>query len=219
MQGSTELADWAVSAHAPQVTLLSPDGGETFEDTMTITWSGSDADGDDLFYSLQYSPDNGQTWQAVAVNLGETSLELDTLDDLPGNNEALMRVIATDGINTSTDESDAVFSVARHSPHAGILEPPSDRVYETGETVKLRGYGQDTEDGSLSPEALSWASDLDGALGAGRELWVSDLMMGTHRIILTATDSDGHSGTDEVTVVIGASPNRIFLPTILRNHP
>jgi hypothetical protein len=219
MRDTTELDERLVSAQSPEVTLLYPNGGESFDEAMSIAWSGSDGDGDDIFYSLQYSPDNGQTWQAVTVNLGDTGIDLDTLEDLPGSDEALIRVIATDGINTSTDESDAVFSVARHSPNAGILEPSTGRVYGSGEIVKLRGYGRDTEDGSMDHEALSWTSDLDGVLGAGRELWVSDLVTGTHHITLTATDSDGLSGTDETTVIVSAMPEWVFLPAILKSYP
>jgi len=65
----------SVSAHAPQVTLLSPNGGEAWPPygEHTVTWTGSDADGDPLRYILQYSPDGGATWQAVAVNLAGAS--------------------------------------------------------------------------------------------------------------------------------------------------
>jgi Tol biopolymer transport system component len=53
-KGSQELAVRSVSTNAPVVTVLSPNGGETWaaSGTYTITWTASDADGDPLTYSV-----------------------------------------------------------------------------------------------------------------------------------------------------------------------
>ncbi|HUW09116.1 MAG TPA: hypothetical protein VM537_05265, partial [Anaerolineae bacterium] len=52
-KGTTELATQSVSASAPSVTVVSPNGGETWAPTggYEISWSASDADGDTLTYS------------------------------------------------------------------------------------------------------------------------------------------------------------------------
>jgi hypothetical protein len=219
-QGETELASRSVSAHAPTVTVLSPNGGEIFTDTMPISWTGSDADGDDLLYTVQYSRDDGETWLSVAVDWAATSLtvNVEDLSTFPGSDQARIRVIATDGVNTGEDRSDAVFTLARKPPRAYIVAPKSGSQFELGSVIVLRGRGIDAEDGSLSETALTWTSDLSGTLGTGKELWVSDLTMGTHRITLTATDSDGSSGSDTVTIFVGVSPSRIYLPIIVKDY-
>ncbi|NOX62858.1 MAG: hypothetical protein GXP42_13070, partial [Chloroflexi bacterium] len=76
------LAEREVSAHAPQVTLLWPNGGEQMRVGSVIRWAGEDADGDALVYTVLYSPDMGQTWRALALDMGETELVV---------NEAILR--------------------------------------------------------------------------------------------------------------------------------
>ncbi|RIK32151.1 MAG: hypothetical protein DCC55_36470, partial [Chloroflexi bacterium] len=63
---------WAkqVSANAPTINLTGPNGGSfNAADTVPVTWTASDPDGEDLQFSLDYSPDDGQSWIAVAVKL------------------------------------------------------------------------------------------------------------------------------------------------------
>jgi Neuraminidase (sialidase) len=109
-----ELASRYVSAHAPQVRVIFPNGGEIFEGKVTVRWQASYAGGvDNLTYSLLYSTDNGHTWQSVAKNIKESQLTVD-LTELPGGTKALFRVIATDGVNTAIDDS-GTFTVPSRS--------------------------------------------------------------------------------------------------------
>jgi len=219
-QGETELASRLVSAHPPVVTVLSPNGGEVISDHLTITWTGSDEDGDDLHYTVQYSPDDGQTWRVLALDWMGTSFEVDAnnLSTVPGSDQASIRVIASDDVNTAEDRSDAAFTLTRKAPQAYIAEPKSGTEFESGTTVVLRGMSLDAEDGSLGDEAYAWSSNLSGTLGTGEELWVSDLAAGVHRIILAATDSDGDTGTDEIVIYVGVSPSRTYLPVVLKSR-
>lgn len=100
------------SNHAPSVTVLSPNGGETLAGPQTITWAAADADGDALFFDLLFSADQGQTWLPLAARLGQTSYTVDTAQ-LPPTHDGLIRVIASDGFNATLDASDAPFSVGQ----------------------------------------------------------------------------------------------------------
>ena len=54
------LATRNASAHAPTVTVASPNGGENVTaDPVSISWTASDADGDPLLSTVQFSADNG----------------------------------------------------------------------------------------------------------------------------------------------------------------
>ncbi|MGB7636434.1 MAG: hypothetical protein WBL88_02545 [Nitrososphaeraceae archaeon] len=105
-----ELASRNVSAHAPKVRIIFPNGGEILGDKVTVRWQASDADGNNLTYSLLYSHDAGQTWQTVVGNIKESQITVD-LRELPGGARGLFRVIATDGVNTGIDDSDQTFTV------------------------------------------------------------------------------------------------------------
>jgi hypothetical protein len=111
-RGGTVLAERAVSPSSPSVTLLTPNGGERLPPggDLTITWQASDPDGDALSYWLEYSVDGGQKWQTIYRNLTKTSYTL-PLKTLHGNPRVSIRIHATDGVNTTTDVSDAPFEV------------------------------------------------------------------------------------------------------------
>jgi uncharacterized protein (TIGR03437 family) len=68
--------------------------------------------------------------------------------------------------------------------------------------VLLQGTGFDLEDGGLLPTSLTWSSDRDGSLGSGRELLVTNLSQGDHRLTLTGKDGDGNIAAASVNVRI-----------------
>jgi photosystem II stability/assembly factor-like uncharacterized protein len=213
--GSEELAERLVSAHAPEVTVLSPNGGESWPVTGTasISWSSSDADGDPLTCSVSYSPD-GTDWVPVGGTITETQVTVDA-GELAGGSGARVRVMVTDGINTSTDESDAAFEVGRKAPTAYILSPDASANVGLGTPVPLSGYAYDLEDGVLADSALQWTSSLDGDLGTGSQLRVT-LSQGKHVVTFTATDSDGSNGSAQV--LISVVVHRIYLPVVTKAH-
>lgn len=201
--GNTLLASRDVSANAPEIRLLSPNGGEQFPATglRAVNWMASDADGDALTFALQYSADNGKTWQMLASQLRVFSYDLDVAQ-LPGSAQARIRVVASDGVNTSRDVSDASFTVPRKAPQVTIFAPAESGVIPPNQMVMLEGVAADYETADLQDAALNWTSDRDGALGAGRRVNVAQLSTGVHVITLTARDSDGQTGRDSVTVLV-----------------
>ncbi len=216
-RGSILLGEITASPNEPTVTVVSPNGGEswTASGSYAITWSASDADGDPLTYSVFYSPDGGQSLIPVAVDVTETSYELDTTQ-IAGSTNARIRVLATDGMNTASDDSDAPFTVATKPPQAFILAPEDSAIAPPGRLVVFFGQGYDLEDGPLGAESLSWSSDRDGVLGAGGELALSNLSPGLHEITLTATDSDGNQATASISLFVG---HRLYLPLVVNKPP
>jgi hypothetical protein len=212
---TAELAIQSASASAPVVAVLSPNGGETWTTTgtYTVTWTASDADGDPLTYSVLYSPD-GSNWVPVGAITAETQLVVNAAE-VAGSTNARIRVMASDGVNTSSDESDEVFSVGKKPPSVYILLPEGDLAISPGRSLWLQGYAYDLEDGTLGDAALSWSSDIDGFLGTGSELLVSGLSSWKHVITLTATDSDGQIGTDSIELTVW---HKIYLPLIFKNY-
>src|SRR5574341_377573 len=125
---------------------------------QTIAWEASDPDGDPLHYLLQLSLDNARNWITLVTDLTETSYTFDTAQ-VPASHEALIRVVATDGLRTAQDSSDAAFTVGPKSPQAAIEWPRAGARVVTGALVMFSGYAYDPEDGPLADSALAWESD------------------------------------------------------------
>lgn len=208
LEGSA-LATRARSANPPEVTLVTPNGGEqVVAGDVTVEWQATDADGDALSYALQYSADDGASWKTIAVGLTSTTIAIPWAT-LAGTSAARMRVEASDGFDVASDASDAPFVVAQHSPSVDLVTPSADSHFAGRQLVVLRADAYDREDGRLSPPALVWTSSVDGPLGAGTEIarTADTLSEGSHVLTVTATDGSGLTAQDTVQVrIVRASP-------------
>jgi hypothetical protein len=194
-----EIGSIAVSGNAPDITNLvaqPPTGGGSIE----LSWDSSDPDGGELSSTILYSNDGGTTWQTIAAGVRGTTFTVDSAE-LPGSSgdSGVFRVVVDDGVLTDEAKSNPL-DVPSKAPDARIAAPLSGVTYLLGQSTDLEGVGEDLEDGTLEDAQLSWSSDLDGPLGAGRLLHVQGLSKGTHHVTLTATDTDGQ--TDTATVVV-----------------
>ena len=107
-------AEKAVSNNAPIVSIVSPKGSEKWNGVRTIDWTASDADHDELSFVLQYSSDDGVTWNPIAINLNETSYDLN-FGVLEPAGTYRVKVIATDGVLVGADVSNR-FTVLPQGP-------------------------------------------------------------------------------------------------------
>ncbi|NIR67939.1 MAG: hypothetical protein GWO08_17995, partial [Gammaproteobacteria bacterium] len=55
-------------------------------DLITVTWNAADVDGDDLRFNVQYSTDNGTSWDMVAMNILESQVLIDR-ENFRGSNQ------------------------------------------------------------------------------------------------------------------------------------
>jgi hypothetical protein len=204
--GSDVIAERPISLNAPVVRMLTQNEGGAFTAPVEISWEGSDADGDPLSYLLQYTPDGGQTWKVLLMDLRTTNVRLESFDGLPGGSDSYFRITANDGVNASSDMNDAPFSVPDSAPSALIFTPVDNAAYPQGSTLRFTGQGTDPEDGVLNNAALVWSSDRDGDLGTSNELITDALSPGLHKITLRASDHLGQSG--EFSIFVTMDPGR-----------
>jgi cell division septation protein DedD len=110
--GTQVLAEKTISPNPPQVHVTSPIGGEVFVtgETVSVSWTASDLDSDTLTYGVCYSVDGGQIWIPLANDLTEKmfSFKVPLLLD---SNSSLIRVSASDGINTAEYTSNSTFTI------------------------------------------------------------------------------------------------------------
>lgn len=127
------LGSIAVTPNSPEVTMLCPNGGEIIPvgSEVESCWQGQDQDGDDLTYLLAYSDNGGDDWIPIASDLTETCHTWAT-KNLPIGNQYMIKVIATDGVNTKEDRSNETFS---------LLAAMTAKVNIKPETINLKAKG------------------------------------------------------------------------------
>lgn len=188
--GSVHFSDQLVAFRAA----VSDGDGETFDDTCPapgffnacVSWTSS-LDG-------PLEPPEGESPGDFALSLSEGVHAITvSVEDGQG---------ATDSASVSVE-----VLPGEGQPSARILSTAPE-FPRTGETVVLNGEGNDPEDGELSGASLEWFSDIDGFLGTGATLEVvlsgpSGEGFDYHQVSLHATDSEGNTDTDDVTIRVG----------------
>lgn len=88
------------------------------------------------------------------------------------------------------------------------IQRPTKTTFTEGDRIQFAGVAIDPEDGILRGRALKWTSDrFEEDIGLGEVTSSIILEPGTHTITLTATDSDGNSIYDKISVtVLGKAP-------------
>ena len=202
-RGAEVLHELSPGPKAPQIQGLSASGLDQTAagQTLKLTWSASDPDGDKIYYLVRYSPDGGQTWRTIGVNLVQSTLSWD-LSKLGETQQGLIQVLASDGVNTRKAIL-GPFAIGWKGPSVSIIRPTEGTVVKAGYPLILLGSGQDPEDGTLPDERLVWTSDISGVLGTGQTVQLDEgLPLGTHVITLTAEDSNGNQASQSVTIQV-----------------
>lgn len=199
-RGTTVLATLNASASAPVISGLNvvydPNGPN-----LGVTISADDADGDLLRHTVQYSNDDGLSWRTLRINSTLAAFVADA-SRLPGGDACRVRVITTDGFNSTVATSEP-FAVARRSPEvlAGGLKD-GQRV-PFGANVEVTVLAVDPEDGSLADESSTWTITGPSALTTTTGKFnTRQLAPGSYSATATATDADGNSSTATVTFQI-----------------
>ncbi len=191
-----------VSAAAPTVAIDTFDVGT---EAVGISWTASDADGDELTYALDYSTDGGASWAPVGLGLTAKTASV-ALADLAASDTAMLRVSASDGFLSSSAQTSA-FVVGEHAPQLSVINDPSFRAYLPGQELFAEVAAFDTEDGLLAGSSIEWSSDRDGVLATGAVLSVDtgSLSVGEHLVTVTAIDAAGRSDSIELPVTVFGS--------------
>jgi hypothetical protein len=197
------IASRAVSPNPPTVQILSPNGPAIPGPgpDLTVDWTGSDADGDPLVYTLLYSTDGGVEWEPIDAGLTVTEVSL-PLASLRGGNAARFRVLASDGVHTASDDQDIPLSIPNRNPTVGILSPADGAIFPSDQAIILECEAHDLEDGPLPDASIEWSSDSAPSLGQGAKVTVSGLSPGVHVIQVEVEDSDSARGSAFVEIEV-----------------
>jgi hypothetical protein len=105
---------------------------------------------------------------------------------------------ADSGNGTCVDPADGLAVVS-------ITAPGDGSVFVAGDPVVFAASAVDPEDGDISAN-LSWTSDVDGSLGGGEYLSITDLSVGAHTISTAVVDGGGRLSLDTITITIEPGP-------------
>lgn len=168
-----------------------------------VAWNGEHPEGRDLRFMPCFTADRGRTWQPLAMSTPDTEIEVD-FDRLPGG-QLRIRVLATDGVNTTSSES-RPFRLPQRPCLATILSPEDGATLPADESVVLQGQGYHLEKARPETEGLSWTSSIDGELGVGATV-MATLSPGRHELTLSACTGK-RRGEATITVEVGQAPSR-----------
>ena len=175
----TVLASLPVSPNPPSVSNVAIQGAPNPVDgVVTLGWSASDTDNDNLVFDVAYSRDNGATFQPVAINISGNSTQIDTAT-LGGSGTAILRVTASDGMNSASSDSPP-FILANKAPDVYILSPGTSTQIHYGQLVNFSGLALDAQDGTVADSGLAWKNDQGTILGTGALLSLDDLPVGSN---------------------------------------
>jgi hypothetical protein len=113
----------------------------------------------------------------------------------------VITVTATDAFG-ATSSATLNFQAINRPPAPDIAEPLTNGTYFAHQPVRLEAYVPDPDE--LIPQTgVQWSSDRDGVLGIG---WSRNAMLtaGAHVITVRATDGQGATGQDSVSITVQA---------------
>jgi hypothetical protein len=95
---------------APDCEITFPGAGDTVSNQSTIAWSAADADGNALTISIDFSADNGASWEQLASSIANTGTYAWNTAAEANTQLGLVRVRCSDGI-TVTEKISRPFTV------------------------------------------------------------------------------------------------------------
>lgn len=193
------IADIEVPSTGPELEIIDvPRGAVT--GSHLIRWRAA-GEPPPTEFRIRYSHDDGRAWIPVLLRTTSLSASVD-VDDLPGGDRCKVAVVATNGVRSTTVQSEP-FQVPVKPCRPLIQKPSSDAELST-EEVELLGNGWWLEESTPELDQLSWRSDVDGELGRGR-LLRARLSPGRHVLTLTAGAGE-RAGSSSVIVQISPQP-------------
>jgi hypothetical protein len=158
-------------------------------DDLTATWY---LDGDVVCESAAPDEDGFSLCDVpIPATASQITLEVQDPENAAGSDQISLTVTPTD------------------APEAEITAPAAEGVFYSDQLITFEGTVSDSEDAATELVA-SWESSLDGVLDLDAEpddtgalAGAVNLTEGEHFVTLTATDTTGKSGSDNVTVTVG----------------
>lgn len=180
----------------PEAKIISPSDSSTFTTDEAIQFTGSSVDAED-----GHLTGASLVWESdISGPLGEGESFSRSLSE----GEHLITLSAIDSEGATTQKTIIITINTGHvnsPPQVQITKPDHGKTFLISESIEFIGSSTDIEDGAVTGSSLVWRSDVDGWIGLDNT-FTETLSAGTHRITLTATDSEGAVGSKNIAITI-----------------
>jgi hypothetical protein len=194
----------------PTVTLGAPARGAHVragaKSSLVVRWTAKDPDGDRLTATIDYSADGGHSWKTVYQGPSSGRAQI-AAHDLPGSDNARIRVGVNDGFNEPRAVS-APFRSDGTAPAVRILRPLPVDTLQAGVRTQLAGSALDDRLRAVAGRDLTWYAGRT-PLGHGETLNTT-LPAGRYALALVARDGGGRAGRASVKVRVERAPLRLL---------
>jgi hypothetical protein len=198
------------SGRAERLLEILPDSHPSVLITQPLT-AVSILHGDEVYFDgYAMDPDEGVLlpsqvrWESSADGLLATSPSLATTSLSTGVHDVSLVAINSRGRTSAA--TIAVTVLERPWVEVTVSSPRDGETTFAGDPVALVGAATDRVLGRLDGSSLVWRSDLQGDIGSGEQCSVTTLMIGTHRVELDASGSEGHVGQATATLHVQPEP-------------
>ena len=205
------VAQRARSVHPPTVEVREPRAGAHVGRgrTVVVQWKASDADGDKLDATVDYSLDGGSSWRTIFSGRRPGRVALPSTF-FAGSRDARVRVRINDGWNTAEAASASFVAVGR-APAVSISAPAPRQRARHDTALNLAGAAYDDRGQAIAASRLFW---FDGhrRIGGGLHAVAFRPAPGWHTIRLVARDGRGRTGRASVRIrVLAVAPRLLDL--------
>jgi hypothetical protein len=129
-----EVVSFRINAIPPVVTVVYPNGNETIDDIISVTWIASDPEGSTLYYYVSFW--NGNTWIILAANITEISYYWNT-NTVVDRSDYRIRVNASDGYLVGVDESNDTFTIDNDPTFQQLPSGYTEITFEENYTIGI----------------------------------------------------------------------------------
>lgn len=197
-------------AHAPSVTLLSPHRGarvgcrsaKTSRCTVPVRWRIANPEHAPVTVAIDYSANDGRSWQTVAVEPERDSARLPSRL-LSSATRGRLRVRVSDGF----DEGSAVSGAFRSTgapPSVAVISPRPGEAIAAGAVADLEATAVDDSENAITGRRVRWYANRK-SLGSGSTI-SAQLPAGTVRVTVVASDAHGRKTSRSVALRVLAQP-------------
>ena len=147
---------------------------------LTVSWKIGSAV-EDPECGLQWSVDDGRTWNALAGGLhgGRARFEFSQLPD----REFLLRLLVSDGFFTMASDPKIVDS-SGFVPAPSILSPHEDQLFISGNMMRCRGVITSPTGEPIKVEEVDWILDGESRVATRLDAFIEAPSEGEHKLTL-----------------------------------